>query len=127
MKTILFAITFKETGEILTPDSFKEYWPKYGSGSGSGLYGWKPPKKIYYNFSQAKRGFSFIPEALKPQLEISVFERVRAIADGGELAQKQAEAKEKRKIDQQKRVLQYEKKRAERQLREAQEKLDRLK
>lgn len=127
MKTILFAITFKETGEILTPDSFKEHWPKYGSSSGAGLYGWRPPKKIYYNFGQAKRGFSFVPEALKPQLEISVFERVRALEDGEVLAKQQIEAKQKRKINQEKKNLKYKKAQAERALKDAQEKLDKLK
>ena len=66
----LFAIVFTETGELLSPSSFKKYWPKYGE---NGLYGWRPPKKIYFTLGQARAGFSHIPDALKEKVSIRRF------------------------------------------------------
>lgn len=88
---MIYAINFKESGEVLTPESFKKYWPNYGSNS---LYGWRAPKKIYYKLGQAKTGFSHIPEQLKPYLEISEFAKVKSVIDGADLMISQKENRE---------------------------------
>ena len=31
----LYVLVFKDTGIILTPDSFKEYWKNYGGSGGN--------------------------------------------------------------------------------------------
>jgi len=86
MPTTLYAIIFKESGEVLTPDSIKKYWPSYGT---NGLYGWRPPKKIYYTLGKAKQGFSYIPEQLKPKLAIAEFTYFKIVEEGTELKRKQ--------------------------------------
>lgn len=86
----LYSIAFKETGEPLTPESFKKYWPNYGRND---LYGWRPPKKVYYSLGNAKKGFVHIPDELKPKLVIAEFTMSKIVEDGSELAKKQAEAK----------------------------------
>ena len=90
----LYAINFKDSGEILTPESFTKYWPNYGS---SGLHGWRIPKKIYVKLGQAKAGFAHIPDELKPMLEISEFAKAESLVDGAELMDKQKELKAKKK------------------------------
>ena len=57
-------------GHILTPDSFKEYWKSYGH---SQLYGWRPPKKIYYTLGHAKNGLRHVPIQIRDKVEIHVF------------------------------------------------------
>jgi hypothetical protein len=57
-------------GGILTPDTFKEYWKNYG---GNELYGWRPPKKIYYTLGHAKAGLHWVPEKLRDKVEIHRF------------------------------------------------------
>lgn len=57
-------------GHILTPDSFKEYWKKYGEAQ---LYGWRPPKKVYYTLGAAKNGLRFVPAQIKDKVEIHKF------------------------------------------------------
>lgn len=90
---MLYAINFKESGEILTPESYKKYWPNYG---GNNLHGWKAPKKVYYTLGKAKNGFSHVPDQLKPLLEISEFTRTKSLVDGEELMKTQKEAKFKK-------------------------------
>ncbi len=60
-------------GVILTPDSFQEYWKNYGT-TGSSLYGWRPPKKIYYTLGHARNGLRFVPEQIRDKVQIHVFE-----------------------------------------------------
>lgn len=57
-------------GNILTPESFKEYWKNYG---GNQLYGWRPPKKIYYTMGAAKNGLRFVPTQIRNKVEIHKF------------------------------------------------------
>lgn len=57
---------------ILTPDTFKEYWEGYGSGA-TGLYGWRPPKKIYYTLGQARRGKRYVPKEIAKCVKIHKF------------------------------------------------------
>lgn len=59
-------------GNILTPDSFTQYWKGYGT-TGSQLYGWRPPKKIYYTLGAAKNGLRFVPKEIKDKVEIHKF------------------------------------------------------
>lgn len=101
-KQELFAIVFKESMEILTPDSFKQYWPNYGSNN---LYGWRPAKKVYYKLGHAKRGFSFIPDDLKPKLAIAKVTNFELIEDGESLQIQQKINKEKKE---QERKIAYE-------------------
>lgn len=57
-------------GNILTPDSFKEYWKNYGDQQ---LYGWRPPKKIYYTLGTAKTGLHYVPTQIRDRVEIHKF------------------------------------------------------
>lgn len=95
----LFAIVHKDTKELLSPASFKKFWPNYGSSIGSGLYGWRPPKKTYDTLGRAKAGFAHIPEKLKSELEIAEFIYSRSISDGEELREEQRKKKEKKAAD----------------------------
>lgn len=120
----IYAITFKDTGKIVTAKSFKEFWKNYGNNQ---LYGWRSPKKIYFTLGQAKAGFSHIPSQLKPLLEISSFVREASVIDGEELSKQQEEIRvkkeENRKVLRVKRELLL----AERQVKLAQDKLNKLK
>ena len=119
----LYVLVFKETGIILTPDSFHEYWKNYGS-SGGNLYGWRPPKKIYYTLGMAKRGFSYIPDDLKPKITISKFIRGEDVIDGQELKDIQVELKKKKKIAREISDAKRQKQIAERELQIAQARLE---
>jgi hypothetical protein len=121
--TELFALTFKDSGEILTPDSYKKYWKNYGRND---LTGWHPPKKIYYTLGTAKAGFGHIPEQIKPLVEISKFVRSECVIDGAGLQTEQKVKRDKeelRKARQAKYALEL----AERNLAEAKNKLEKLK
>lgn len=65
---------------ILTPDTFKEYWGNYGN-SASGLYGWRPPKKVYYTLGQAKCGLHYVPAAIQHKVKIHKFASVSVFND----------------------------------------------
>lgn len=103
----LYVITFKESKEMITPDSIKKFWKNYGSARSSGLYGWKPPKKVYFTLGQARRGFAFIPDELKPQCEISIFAFSESVQDGEDLQATQAAAKAKREKEQEIKSLEW--------------------
>ena len=120
----LYAIIFKDTGEILTPDSFKEYWKNYGSNS---LQGWNPPKKIYYTLGRARSGFAHIPDELKEKTAIANFVFSEIIEDGAELKEKQYQARKKKEEKQEERNLVWKKARAEAEFKRAQEELDKFK
>jgi len=122
--TELFALTFKNSGEILTPDSFKKYWKGYG---GNCLQGWKPPKKIYYTLGTAKSGFGHIPEQIKPLIQISKFVRGESVIDGAGLQAEQKIKRDKKEELRKARQAKYDLERAERNLKEAKEKLESLK
>lgn len=122
--TELYAITFKESGAILTPDSFKKFWKSYGD---NGLYGWRAPKKIYYTLGMAKAGFSHMPEQIKPLVQISKFVLGESVVDGQELFNKQKAEKEKREAERKELALKREIEYAEIKMKEAQENLKRLK
>lgn len=111
----LYAITFKD-GTILSPESFKVYWPNYGNNS---LYGWRKPKKIYTELKQAKTGFSHIPKELKLLVQISKFKFDGSVISGGDLANEQAKRKEEK-------TLKYKTKEAERAKKESEEKIKRM-
>lgn len=87
----IYAIVFKDTKQILTPDSFKEYWKSYGANS---LYGWRAPKKLYFTLGRAKGGFAHIPEELKSKVEIARFDFAESVEDGEKLGEKQKAARE---------------------------------
>lgn len=90
----IYAIVFKETGEIVAPDLFKKYWKNYGSNS---LYGWNPPKKIYYTLGRARSGFAHIPNEIKDDLAIAKFIFGEIVEDGAELKEKQDKARKKKR------------------------------
>jgi hypothetical protein len=83
MKT-LYALIFKESGEIVTPESFKKYWKNYGDADGW-LQGWRPPKKVYYTVGHAKSGFAHIPSEIKPLVSIAEFSFSKILDDGDSL------------------------------------------
>jgi len=95
----LYVLIIKESGEILTPDSFKLYWKNYGK---SELYGWRFPKKIYYTLGHARSGFSHIPAQIKDKVGIAKFTLNQLCEDGAEIVVKQKiekEAKEKARAE----------------------------
>lgn len=92
----LFAIVYKDTLEILTPKSFKKYWPNYG---GSYLQGWRPPKKIYYSLGFARSGFSHIPNELKDKLAIAKVSKMEIVQDGESLHKNQEEKRLKKELE----------------------------
>ena len=100
----LYALVFKESGEILTPDSFKQHWPNYG---GNWLQGWRPPKKVYYKIGHAKTGFSHIPDAIKPSIAIAEFSVSKIVQDGEELLAKQKKAAAIKEIKSSISILKY--------------------
>lgn len=122
----LFVIVWKESKEILTPDTFKKYWPSYGAG-GSGLHGWRPPKKVYYKPGLARTGFSHIPDAIKPFVEIAKFTFESVKEDGATLAVKQKEARAKKEAAREKAAAEYRMRAAEENLKRAQQEVNRLK
>jgi phosphoribosylformylglycinamidine (FGAM) synthase PurS component len=122
--TELFALTFKDSGAILTPDSYKEYWKGYGQND---LSGWKPPKKIYYTLGTAKAGFGHIPEQIKPLVEISKFVRSECVIDGAGLQTEQKVKRDKKEELRKTRQAKYALELAERNLAEAKSKLEKLK
>jgi hypothetical protein len=109
-------------GFVLTPDSFSRYWKNYGSG-GSGLYGWRPPKKIYYTEGQAKAGLAHIPEAIKDKVEIHKFVSAGKSCDTATVLQKARENKAKKELAIKERRLRWE----EEHIRQQQADLDRRK
>jgi HD-like signal output (HDOD) protein len=110
----LYAIVFKESKEILDPKTIKKYWPNYGSAGSSGLYGWRPPKKIYDTLGRARTGFAHIPEQIKDQLAIATFTFDEFVEDGDDIKKVQEANREKKKILKEKRLLKYQKERLER-------------
>lgn len=120
----LYAIMFKDTQEIVTPDLFKKYWKNYGSNS---LYGWSPPKKIYYTLGRARSGFAHIPNEIKDDLAIAKFVFGEIVEDGAELKEKQDKARKKKEEKQEERNLIWKKVRAEEEFKRAQEELDKFK
>ncbi len=66
----LFALVID--GEVLNSNTFQKYWPNYGS-SGSGLYGWRPPKKVYFTLGTARNGLHHVPAQIKDRVEIHRF------------------------------------------------------
>lgn len=120
----IYAIVFKDTKQILTPDSFKEYWKNYG---GNNLYGWRAPKKLYFTIGRAKSGFAHIPEALKLEVEIARFDFAETVEDGEKLQEKQQKVREKREDERQTRAAKYQLEYAGRNLKEAKEKLRKIK
>ena len=108
----LYAIVFKESGEILTPASFKKYWPNYGQNN---LYGWRPAKKIYYTEGRAKAGFAYIPDEIKGQLCIAVFTFEKELIDGAILCAEQNKRKIVKELEltKQKHLKDLERKRGE--------------
>lgn len=121
---MLYAINFIDSGEVLTTESFMKYWPNYSSNS---LRGWRPPKKIYYTLGRAKGGFAYIPEQLKPFLEISEFTKSKSLINGADLMVIQKEIKEVKAEEKRIRVAKAELERAENRLKQAQADLQKLK
>ncbi len=54
-------------GELLEGNVWKKFSTKYGT---NGLYGWKPPKRIYYKLHHAKNGLSHLPIEIRNKVEI---------------------------------------------------------
>lgn len=121
----MYAIVFKETNEILTPKSFKKFWPNYGSAQGH-LYGWRPAKKFYEKIGQAKSGFAHIPDQLKPLLKIVKLGVVEDVIDGEELKEKQDISRKKKVIAQEKRRSEWKLENAKKELARAQKNLKEL-
>lgn len=65
MPNELFALHYE--GELLGPDVWKKYSSKYG---GNSLYGWRPPKKVYYKYGHAKNGLRHLPKEIQEDVKI---------------------------------------------------------
>ena len=122
MKSI-YAIVFKDTQEILTPDSFTEYWRNYG---GNNLYGWRAPKKLYFTIGRARGGFAHIPEELKSKVAIARFDFAEVEQDGEELREKQKITRAKKEEKVKERQAKYRLECAERNLTKALEDIKKL-
>jgi hypothetical protein len=61
----LYALHFKD--ELIEPNIWKKYSDKYGS---QGLYGWKPPKKVYYTLGHAKAAMKHLPKQIINEVQI---------------------------------------------------------
>lgn len=56
-------------GELLKADCWHKYSKKYGI-NGKNLYGWRPPKKIYYEQRHAKIAVAHLPDEIKNKVEV---------------------------------------------------------
>ncbi len=72
MANELFALHLN--GELLDPKIWKKYSQNYGTNE---LYGWRPPKRIYYTRGYAKSGIRNLPKQIQADIEI-----VRYIPEG---------------------------------------------
>lgn len=122
--TEIYAIVFKETNEIVTPDSFCEYWERYGLNN---LQGWGPPKKLYYTLGRARSGFSHMPSQIKDKTAIAKFVFGEIVEDGAELKEKQDKARKKKDDAREERNLVWKRERAEAEFKRAQEELNKFK
>ena len=122
----LYVLLIKDTQELISPQLVKQYWKTYGSASSSGLYGWRPPKKIYDSLGRAKAGFAHIPAGMKPLVEIAVFEKTESILDGSELQQEQEQKLVLRRQKKEERSLKYLVEKAQQDLEKAQQNLNQL-
>ncbi len=91
-------------GKILTPAAFEKYWNNYGSGASS-LYGWRPPKKIYYTLGQARCGLSHVPAEIKSKVEIYKFVSAGVVSSVADIIEHQKQVREKRQAAYKKRDL----------------------
>ena len=55
-------------GEIINTNIWEKYSSKYG------VYGWKPPKRLYFKPGHAKTGRSHLPHQIRDKVEIAVYE-----------------------------------------------------
>ena len=122
----LYVLLIKETQEVVSAKSIKQYWKSYGSSSAYGLYGWRPPKKIYDSLGRAKAGFAHIPADMKPLVEIAVFEKTESILEGSELQQEQDQKLILRRQKQEEQSLKYLVEKAQQDLEKAQQNLNQL-
>lgn len=81
----IYVIIFTDTREILSPDSFREYWNKYGKNNALHWYGGPKKMKVYRTMAKARAGFAHISDELKPMLSIAKFAYSETLEDGGEL------------------------------------------
>jgi hypothetical protein len=68
---ILYVITLD--GKPLEPDVWRKYSKTYGTQGATGLYGWRPPKKVYYTLGRARCGLHHVPRAIRSKCRISAF------------------------------------------------------
>lgn len=106
----LFVIVFKDSKAPVTTDNIKKYWPNYGTNE---LYGWRPPKKVYFKLHHAKAGFSHLPADLQPYLEICKYGYIETVIDGEILGIEQNYNSSKKACEGAKRFLEWAKKRTD--------------
>lgn len=58
---------FHLDGELLVGNVWKKYSSKYGD---NGLYGWKPPKRVYFTLGYARAGRSHLPHQIRNKTKI---------------------------------------------------------
>lgn len=112
----LFVIHFH--GEILEPNVWRKYSKNYG---GSGLYGWRAPKKIYYKLGHARSALTHLPLEVQKDCEIVRYHPGEVIERGTD----SIEAYNKRQEDKKKRHLAQIKRDGERRIKALQDELAR--
>lgn len=115
---VLYALHYK--GKLL--GTFK-----WEGGNTSVLYGWRPPKKIYFKIGQANCGVSHLPQEIIDDIEIVMYGPI-SIVKKCSLKEKENN-KKKRELRQLKRNLNYWERKAIKErmdLRETREKIKQL-
>lgn len=67
-KVEVFAILLD--GEVVSQKVIKKHFPSYGQNE---LYGWRPPKRVYYKLGHARAGLKHLPEQIQKKVKIHKF------------------------------------------------------
>lgn len=71
-ENILYALHLN--GKLLDTKVWKEYSKSYGTNE---LYGWRPPKRIYYKISHARNGIKHLPKQIQNKVKIVIYKPER--------------------------------------------------
>jgi len=116
LEPICYAIVLKNTKQVLSPDTIRQNYPNYG---GNVLYGWKPPKKVYYKVGHAKSAYTLLPEKIRSLCVIVPLGIIGEELDMGKIVREATERREKKEAAQAKRRALRQAAIAERELAEA--------
>jgi len=74
---ILYALHLD--GKLLSAKIWEEYSKNWGYADG--LYGWRPPKRIYYKLGHAKNGIRHLPKQIQNKVKIVIYKPVEEIEE----------------------------------------------